>query len=255
MENRKKLQDARTSAKIMMIEQSSLAGSELFNTNTELAYRAVERFGKDIVRTQANREEIVMRFIDNCLVGYEGKVKNREISPDWLYQYWKTVEGISEESTQSILAKFLVEEIFNPGITSIQAISTFISMSDDDMESFSKLANLSITYDDDCFVIHPDVIAFKNIGPLDEYGVKLDDVLNLEFLRLIRSIDCLGTSYEGSFEKVNYAGREIVLDVSEGTDKIVFTPNGKRLRDMMTLVENPIYTAKLKSVLGGKIQL
>ncbi|MGA6119582.1 DUF2806 domain-containing protein, partial [Sphingobacterium anhuiense] len=119
--------------------------------------------------------------------------------------------------------------------------------------SFNRFCNLSIDDGESCYVIHPNVFAFQNIGPLENYDISYDDLFDLDGAGLIRSAETLMVNYSKSdtqeFENVNYAGTSAQIDVSGKQLRLLqLTKSGRELRNLLQLTENKVYTDKLKTL-------
>lgn len=249
---------AKSNAKIKLIESSSSEASNLFKTDSELANRALSYFGSRIIQEQVNREEIAKKTIHNLSSVSAKDCKEGNIDEDWVTQFWRLAETKTKNEVKEILARILTKEIIAPKSVSpntLQLLSVLTSVLGN---SFQRLSNLSIDDGESCFVIHPNVFAFQNIGPLDDFDVRYNDLFELDGANLIRSAETLMVNYEESekptYEKVNYAGLTSELDVSgQQLHLIQFTKAGRELRNLIELVPNQKYTEKLKEKLGESL--
>lgn len=246
---------ARSNARIKLIETSTEEASKLFKTDSELANRALNYFGSRIIQEQVNREEVAEKTIWNLSSINTKDCKEEKIDEDWLTQFWRLAESKTKNEVKEILARILTKEIIAPQSVSPNTLQLLSVLTSDLGSSFQNLSNLSIDDGESCFVIHPNVFAFQNIGPLNEYNIKYNDLFELDGANLIRSAETLRVNYKESekaeYEIVNYAGLSSELDVSgKQLHLIQFTKAGRELRNLIELVPNKKYTDKLKEKLG-----
>lgn len=250
LENKAKVIRARGDAEVKLISSASDSAAALFQTDSELANRALSRFGKDIIESQINRENTASKTLTH-LNSIEVKTDTTErINDDWLTIFWNLSSTKSSEEVQEILAKILTKEIVKPRSVSPNTLNLLSVLTSDLGHALSRLSNLSIDDGKSCYVIHPHVFAFQNIGPLEDYGISYDDLFELDGSGLIRSAETLMLNYakgKSEFEKVNYAGMEAELNlVGAQVNLIQFTKSGRELRNLIELTENKKYTQALR---------
>ena len=175
--------------------------------------------------------------------------------------FWNLVGTKSEDEIQEVLSKILANEIINPGSISIHTLQTLSILDSKVGNKFVELCNLSIDDGETAYVIHPNVFAFQNIGPLEDYNISFNDLLYLDGANLIRSTEAIRLNFgesdnEPEFEIIDYAGRKAKINISgEQLCLIYFTQAGRELRRLVKMNENEKYTEKLKSRMEGKFVL
>lgn len=259
-ETQSKIIKAKGEGKVKLINTGAESASNLLSSNSELAERALQYFGDKIIKQQINRERVAAKTIENLKDPIEdyGKI-TKEIDEDWLTQFWNLSETKTKDDVQVILSKILAKEIVNPGSISPYTLQLLSVLTSDIGNSFNRLCNLSFEDSQSCYVIHPNVFAFQNIGPLGDYDISYEDLFDLDGAGLIRSAETLlvnyGENQTRKFEQVNYAGRNINIDVSGKQLHILqLTKSGRELRNLLPLIENKNYTTKIKNLLKDSIQ-
>jgi vacuolar-type H+-ATPase subunit E/Vma4 len=259
LENKAKIIRAKGDAEVKIITAASDSAANLFKTDSQLANRALNRFGQEIIESQINREKIAAKAM-NHLQSMEVKEEVIEkINDDWLTIFWNLSSTKSSEEVQEILAKILSKEIVKPKSVSPNTLNLLSVLTSDLGNALSRLSNLSIDDGKSCYVIHPNIFPFQNIGPLDDYDVSYDDLFELDGAGLIRSAEALMLNYaagQPEFELVNYAGLKADLSlVGAQVYLIQFTKSGRELRNLIDLTENKVYTQKLKEKLKDSFTL
>lgn len=251
---------AKSNAKIKLIESSADAASKLFKSDSDLANRALSYFGSRIIEEQVNRESIANMTICNLNSVSISDCKEAIIDEDWATQFWRLAETKTKNDVQEILAKILTKEIIEPQSVSPNTLQLLSVLTSDLGNAFQRLSNLSIDDGESCYVIHPTVFDFQNIGPLDDYEISYNDLFELDGANLIRSAETLLVNCKESendeFEIVNYAGLTYEFDSNGHQFHLIqFTKAGRELRNLFKLVPNLRYTDKLKEKLGGSFRI
>lgn len=259
LENKAKIIRAKGDAEVKIIAVASDSAANLFRTDSDLANRALSRFGQEIIESQINREKTAAKTM-NQLQSMEVKEEVIEkIDDDWLTIFWNLSSTKSSEDVQEILAKILSKEIVKPKSVSPNTLNLLSVLTSDLGNALTRLSNLSIDDGKSCYVIHPNIFPFQNIGPLDDYDVSYDDLFELDGAGLIRSAEALMLNYAAGkpeFELVNYAGLKADLSlVGAQVHLIQFTKSGRELRNLIDLTENKVYTQRLKEKLKDSFTL
>lgn len=255
-------QDIRSRAKAreLIIGAASESVAKKFKNDPELAERALSNFGVRIIEQQLNREstaKLTLKELENIVVN---KVEVESIDTDWLSIFWDVAEKKSNADIQEIFAKLLTCEIKTPGSVSPYTVQILSVLTGDLAKSFEKLCNISIFDGESTYVVHPNVFAFQNVGPLDQYSVSTDDLFDLDGANLIRSAETIKSNYaknpESSFEWVDFAGEKakIKLDGLQ-VNLIQFTKAGSELRNLISLERNQIYQSDLAKLLKNNLDL
>lgn len=251
---------ATTQAQVSIIQSEGKSASKLFQSDPQLAERALARLGNDIYNQQINREAVVYKTIDELNKTPLSKIGAGKIDPDWLTMFWELSENKSNEELQSYFAKLLTGEIISPGSVSPYTLQILSILTGDIARSFDKLCCLSIDDGEKSFIIHPNVFAFQNIGPLDDFKISYNDLFDLESARLIRSAETIMLNYaeteDAKFEAVDYAGLPANLRLDgHQVHLIQFTRAGRELRNLLAMTPNEEYTRTLKVKLGDDFSL
>lgn len=262
LEQHSKIMRAEGDAKVMLIASAANSASKLFNTDSDLANRAFYHFGRKLVEKQLNREQVASKMIEHLREIKTTPSEGKKLDEDWLTQFWNLSETKSRDDVQEILSRILANEIAHPGSVSPYTLQLLSVLTSDIGNSFQRLSNLSIDDGTSCYVIHPNVFAFQNIGPLHEYDVTYDDLFDLDGAGLIRSAETLMLNYSKrehdiiEYEQINYAGLPAQIDLAGKQVRLIqFTKSGRELRNLLMLNENKAYTEKIKSKLQNDFLL
>lgn len=176
----------------------------------EIAERAQERSGKELIRKQINRELITL----NAIQEIPENVSNDPVDSDWLSSFYSISEDVSNAEMQSLWGKILAGEISNPGSFSLRTLQLVKTLRKDEAHLFTKFCT---------YVWHekkPDVaikgayhfrITSNRLSSIDDYlfksGISLDNVLNLDHIGLVRYDLAYGITFTGN-EKTGYHNNE-----------------------------------------------
>lgn len=247
---------AKSQGKVLLIEAASLEASKLFATESELANRALTYFGNKIIQNQVNRESVATKTLDNLQqLNITDNQNVDQIDIDWLTMFWDLAESKSKEDVQEILSKILSKEIVAPKSISPHTLQLLTVLTSSLGDAFTRLCNLSIDDGASCYVIHPKVFSFQNIGPLFDYAVSYEDLFELDGAGLIRSAETLMLNYsESEMEDIDFAGIKAQLNVSgKQLHLIQFTKAGRELRNLLSLSPNAQYKIAIKEKLADAI--
>lgn len=251
---------AKSEAKVKLIEESSKEASKLFATDSELANRALGYFGSRIIEEQVNRESVANKTLINLSNTNVTESTNKRIDEDWVTQFWRLAETKTKEEAQEILSRILTTEIIKPNSISPNTLQLLSVLTSDIGNAFQRLCNLSIDDGDSCFVIHPNVFTFQNIGSLDDFELQYNDLFELDGANLIRSAETLMVNYSShdneSFEKVDFANENYKIDLSDKQLHLIqFTKAGRELRNILELKLNETYLKALNNKLGDSLKV
>lgn len=176
----------------------------------EIAGRAQERFGKELIRKQINREVITL----NAMQSIPENVPNDPVDRDWLASFYSISEDVSNADMQTIWGKILAGEISKPGSFSQRTLQLVKTLKKFEADLFTKFCayvwhekntdgtikstfHLRITSDSDSST---DDYLFKS-------GISLGSTLHLDHIGLIRfdlsfKIQCAGN------EGIGFHGNE-----------------------------------------------
>lgn len=250
----------RTKAEQYVALSAAKMAAEEFKTDSALARRALNYFGSKIITEQENRESIASKFLHRLSDTPPTQEANKNIDEDWLTAFWRLAESKSSEDVQELMARLLCSEVYQPGSVSPGTLQVLSVMTSDLGKAFERLSKLSIDDGESVYVIHPNVFAFQNIGPLDEYGVSYEDLFELDGARLLRSAETLRVNYSSSesdeFEEVNYAGVKAAINLAgKQVHLLQFTKTGKELRRLIALEPVEKYTEALINTLSNRFVL
>jgi Protein of unknown function (DUF2806) len=246
-----------------LIKKASQNQLNQIEIDPELANRALKNYGVRMYEEQLNKENVIELTLENLeTIELNENLTEKEISNDWLTTFWNIVGGRSEDEIQKVLSKILSEEIINPGNISIHTLQTLSILDSKVGKIFTRFCNLSIDDGQTAYVIHPNVFAFQNIGPLDDYNISFNDLLYLDGANLIRSTEALRINFgdtenqEDKYELINYAGKKAKINVSGSQLCLIyFTQSGKELRGLISVEEDLNYTERLKTLLKNNFIL
>jgi hypothetical protein len=251
---------AKTEGKVTVMRAAALTAAKRLEGDQDIADRALDYFGSKIVREQQNRESVARKFLNLLAESPTDEDSTLNIDDDWLTSFWRLAETKSSEDVQELLAKLLASEVFKPRSVSPNTLQTLSVLTSDLGKAFERLCKLSIDDEESVYVIHPNVFAFQNIGPLKEFGVSYEDLFELDGAGLIRSAETLTLQYAESENHkpkvVDFAGVKAAIDLDGKQVRFLqFTRAGKELRRLIALVPVPAYTNRLKEILGDAFLL
>ena len=246
----------RTEARGLIIENASKSISVLVQNDPKIAGRALSNFGEKILAQQSNSENTAKKAIDELQSRNYSSDAKATIDDDWLTLFWRLAALKSNEEIQTILGKLLANEITEPGTVSPYTIQILSVLTGALAKSFERICNISIDDGTSAYVIHPNVFAFQNIGPLDKYHVTYDDLFDLDDVGLIRSAETLMINYaedaNADYEVIDFGGKKAKIKLNgHQVNLIQFTKAGRELRNLIVLERVSEYTAILEEKLGS----
>jgi flagellar hook-basal body complex protein FliE len=226
--------------------------------NTDIFGRALNRFTDDLQRKQTNREamanEMILALSDKSVL----QDTEQEIEMDWVDDFFQIAENIGSYEIRAFWAKLLANEVAAPGSICRQTLHVLRSISAKTAERFSHFCRLSISQDNDVFVIHPHVFAFQNIGRLDNYGVQFEDLFDFESSGLIRSAETLMVNYAtepADLELIDLGGRSAEIQWAGNQVQLIkFTVAGREIRRALPLEPLETYANILRTGWEGKLR-
>jgi hypothetical protein len=213
--------------------------------------RAISFLLDEAARKLSNNEKLVEAVAEEVQDAPPTQDTSKAIDDDWLTQFWSRAENITDVHVQRFLARLLVKEASDPGAISPLTLSVLTTLTPIVAKRFEHFCRLSIRWDEDVFVIHPNVFAFQNIGPLDDFGVSFDDLYELEAYGLIRSAEAIRYNYtsvpDAPASTIEYAGSTAQLNFSGlQLQQLRFSRAGREIRNLLSLSSLPQYTAALR---------
>lgn len=243
---------AKKRAELIEIEEKLADRPKILPGN--VGERAFEQLIEETFRKQKNREATAETTISELQLSPPTHDTDKVIEEDWLTQFWGIAENISNAEVRRFLARLLAKEISGPGSISPLTLRVLSTITPHVARRFEHFCRLSIRDDNEVFVIHPNVFAFQNVGPLDMFGVSDDDLYELESYGLLRSAETIMLNFanEQSDRKIDYAGKPMKLALSGlQLHLLKLTHAGAELRDLLVLSEFPEYTEVLSAKLGN----
>lgn len=105
--------------------------------------RTVKRLDYQDNRRQQNIESITQKtvgYIEN-----EQDVSEEEVNEDWTTRFFNYAQDISDDEMQELWSRILAGEIIRPGSFSLRTLELIRNLSKYEAETFTRLANLTIT--------------------------------------------------------------------------------------------------------------
>lgn len=144
------------------------------------AQRALDRKRFTDERKQANLEDIfeqVPEFLPE-------DVSEEKVDEDWFFQFMDSSQDFSDKQMQLLWAKILAGEIAKPKSYSLRTLNTLRTLSKDEAETFTKVAQAALRDDNNGFILGID----KHSQLLrDEFDIKFSDILTLRELGFLSS--------------------------------------------------------------------
>jgi hypothetical protein len=233
--------------------------AEAVTAGHSLKDRAFERLIEDTTRTQENRESVATFFVEDIGAEAPEKDADGDIDDDWLTRFWETAEKSKVEDVQRFYAHLLAREVMNPGGISQVTLFVLATLAPEVAKMFEQFCRISIDVGDEVFVVHPHVYPFGHGGPLDAYGLTLDDLFDFETFGLIRSaitVPLTRTPPEGDapipvVADLGGTPIEIHWAESKGQEEIQFTRAGAEIRRALKLQPHPSYLPALQEKFPG----
>jgi hypothetical protein len=216
--------------------------------------RAMNRLIEDAVQKQVNREAVATMFLSDFSQGLPHRDAASAIDDDWLVKFWSLAELVGNDDLRSFFGRLLAREVSTPGTISPITLSVVSTLTGDVAKTFQHFCRLSIDIDEQIFVIHPFVYHFQRIGPLDDFGVSYQDLLDLEAFGLIRSSETVMLNFKKNIESVavNYAGQKALLNLSGlQLNQLILSRAGMDIQRVLPLSPIQKYTEILKEKLGA----
>lgn len=226
--------------------------------NNSLGARALAYELEQSLDRQSHREELLEMLPEEIKLLAPANDTDTGIDGDWLSQFWRAAENVSREDVRRFFARLLAKEIVHPGSISPITLSVLSSLTVRAAKLFEQFCRMSIKEAENVFVIHPQVYVFQHIGPLDEFGITLYDLYELESFGLIRSAETMLLNFAQNQPgaPIDYAGIKGTLNFSGlQMHQLVFTRAGVELRELLPLTPIPAYTKTIQDKLKGALVL
>jgi len=244
-------------AKDIVALAAAEAAAKQFN-DPALAARALGRFGQDIVREQANVEDVLRNTADELWSDPPSKDASDEVDDDWLVSFLSEASKKSNAEMKSYMSKILAGEIKEPGTFSIKSVVTLGLLTKRTATAFQNLCNLS------CVVHLQDTIVISSpFGPasqnsMQEFGINygvLNDLAHYDLITTDFNSWRDLTVYAKSHMPIDLGGKLIALLESSAnsatkidkTSCITISQTGSSIRKLLSLKWNREYVEKLKA--------
>lgn len=139
--------EADSAALVTYVDALKKSGLVVTNADVELQARGFARLRLDAVRHQVNRETVSQLAITDFVEGREeqktGAAPDSDLSSDWLDQYWRFAEAVSDLTMQRAWARVLAREASRPGTFSLRCLAMLSTMSRREAELIAALARMT----------------------------------------------------------------------------------------------------------------
>jgi Protein of unknown function (DUF2806) len=232
-------------------------GEQLGQQGNAILERALDRFVGDLERKQANREDMARDMMLALADRPPSQDTELVIELDWVDDFFQITENIGNPDIRAFWAKLLAKEVTKPGSICRQTLHVLRIVSPKVAQKFSHFCRTSMAADNSCFFYHPHVHAFQTGGPLNEFGISFDDLLDFESSGLIRSAETLMVSHGNEEEKwyeIDLGGKLAEVKwAGIQAHSIFFTIAGRDIRNALPLEPLEEYAEALRKSYGGKL--
>lgn len=161
--------------------------------DVEDSFKSVEEIGRIVLDTPKieKRHRInIGTILKNAFQGFlrhKDSGAKSKIDIDWMDRFIDCAKYVSDSDMQLLWSKILSGELNKPNSISVMALETLRNMSKSDAETFHKLANFTVIDSDGGDPFIPNNGLYANPGQKndEEYGIKYDELLWMQELRLI----------------------------------------------------------------------
>lgn len=180
--------------------------------DVEDSFNSVEEIGRivfDSEEIQKRRRVNIGTIFQNAYQRFlpqkntAGKAK---LDADWLARFIDCAQDVSDDEMRLLWAKILSGELSKPNSISVMTLETLRNMSKHDAEIFHKLASFTVVDDEggEPFIPNNGVWGNDNYKSDEEYGIRYDELLWMQELRLINLNNGLQISFkqDGKISKV-----------------------------------------------------
>ena len=110
-----------------------------------------------------------------------------KVDPDWMTRFVDYAKDVSNDEMRLIWSRILSGELSKPNSISVMTLETLRNMSKRDAEIFHKLVNYTVVDNEggDPFIPNNGVFVNIEYKSDEEYGIKYDELLWMQELRLI----------------------------------------------------------------------
>ena len=161
--------------------------------DVEDSFESVEEIGRIVLDTPKieKRRSInigtILKNACQAFLSHKDAGGKSNIDQDWMARFIDCAKDVSDTEMQLLWSKILSGELNKPNSISVMALETLRNMSKSDAETFHKLANFTVIDSDGGDPFIPNNGLYANPGQKndEEYGIKYDELLWMQELRLI----------------------------------------------------------------------
>lgn len=130
------------------------------------------------MKKQQNIENVVAKAKEDLIE--ENQVSQEEVSEDWLFSFFNSVQNISDEDMQRLWGKVLAGEIKKPNTFSLRSLDALSKMTKREAQIFNELRPYIISYRGDWAILNDDAVNKK-------YNIPYGKILTMSECGLIDS--------------------------------------------------------------------
>lgn len=119
------------------------------NVDLTLADRAAIRFRSDELQRQTNREAVAIEAAKSArseVESYERHIVKSQIEDDWIDQFWKLAENVSDEKMRALWGKILARQTLSTHKYSPRTLLTVSVLGTDEARELARIASFAILY-------------------------------------------------------------------------------------------------------------
>lgn len=129
-------------------------------------------------KKQKNIEDIVLEAYNNLEA--EKEVSEEPVQEEWINRFFNIAGEISSDDLKTIWSRILSEEIKEPGKCSIRTLENLRNINRDEAETFKKISNYIIQYQNVCYLPNEEEI-------LKSININYGEILKLDEAQLMNS--------------------------------------------------------------------
>ncbi|WP_343555115.1 DUF2806 domain-containing protein [Sphingobacterium sp.] len=171
-------------AEAYKIEVIELAKAKALAENKLLEVETLDRIEERVIHRELKRQDNIDNVVQVAAeqISIEEEISEDPIPEDWTSRFFNIVQDISDEDMQKLWGRVLAGEVSHPNSYSYRTLEVLKNLSKKDAEVFTRIANLSIHYQNSPFI-------FREIDQnnRDNYGFTFSDQLLLVELGLLQS--------------------------------------------------------------------
>lgn len=161
--------------------------------DVEDSFKSVEQIGRivfdseEIERRRRVNIGSILTSAYHFFLPNKDKAGKTSVDPDWMSRFIDCSKDVSDNDMRLLWAKLLSGELYKPNSISVMTLETLRNMSKCDAEIFHKLANFALVDNEnrETFIPHNGIFTNDNYKSDEDYGIKYDELLWMQELRLI----------------------------------------------------------------------